>query len=504
MKIDYEAVIGLEVHAELQTQSKMFCSCAVVDSTQAEPNSAVCPVCAALPGSLPVANQKAVEYALSVALALNCTVNRISIFARKNYFYPDLPKGYQISQYEQPLAVNGSLNIQTSSGERSIRIHRVHIEEDTGKLTHIDQAGQSYSLVDLNRAGVPLLEIVSEPDMHSSEEARAYATSLRAILRSLEVNSGDMQKGVIRFEANVSVRPRGSTELNTRVEIKNLNSFRALERAIDYEIQRQISIYQRGGKVEQETVGWDDLKNQTYIQRSKEHAHDYRYFPEPDLPPLIIEEEWLEKVRAELPELPAERKQRFQKEYQLKAYDAELLVNEQAVADYFEECVATAKQKGIILDHFPKLVTNWITGELFALLNKAEVSVDELQKKSFTVPPDELVNLISFVEQGEINQNTAKSVLAKMFFEGKTAEEIIEKEGLRQISEQGFIAQLVNDVLNAHPQEVESFLNGKETLFNWLFGQVMRSAKNLANPQLLRTELEKQLNDARKSKQKEQ
>ena len=320
----YEPVIGLEVHAELSTKSKMFCGCAVVDSVSAPPNTAVCPVCSGMPGTLPVVNQMAVEYGIRVALALGCTVNPVSIFARKNYFYPDLPKGYQISQYEQPLAEHGKLVINTSEGEKTIRVLRVHLEEDTGKLTHIAGAtlsdgadpstsltGRPYTLVDLNRAGVPLLEIVSEPDMRSVEEARAYTEAIRDILRYLEVNSGDMEKGVIRFESNISVREKGTDALNTRVEIKNLNSFRALERATAFEIERQSKIMADGGEVEQETLGWNEAEETTYSQRSKEDAHDYRYFPEPDLPPLVIDEPWLERVRAELPELPRDKYQRF-------------------------------------------------------------------------------------------------------------------------------------------------------------------------------------------------
>jgi len=287
----YEPVIGLEVHAELATRTKMFCSCRVVDTTTADPNTSVCPVCAGMPGTLPVLNRTAVEYGIRVGLALDCEIMRTSIFARKNYFYPDLPKGYQISQYEYPLAVNGKLIIDTSSGERAIRIRRAHLEEDTGKLTHVNENGEDYSLVDLNRAGVPLLEIVSDPDMRSLEEVRAYATSLRAILRALKVNSGDMEKGVIRFEANVSIRPIGSKEFGTRVEIKNLNSFRAMERAVEYELARQADLLDRGEKVDQETLGWDEIHQKTYAQRSKEEAHDYRYFPEPDIPPLVVEPE---------------------------------------------------------------------------------------------------------------------------------------------------------------------------------------------------------------------
>ena len=307
----YQPVIGLEVHAELATRTKMFCACRVLDTTQSAPNTSVCPVCAGMPGSLPVLNQLAVEYGIRVALALECEVQRTSIFARKNYFYPDLPKGYQISQYEEPLAVNGRLVIDTPQGERTIRIRRVHLEEDTGKLTHVSEGKEDYSLVDLNRAGVPLLEIVSEPDMHSLEDVRAYATGLRALLRELDVNSGDMEKGVIRFEANVSIRLEDSTELGTRVEIKNLNSFRAMERGVAYELDRQAKLLDSGKRIQQETLGWDESNQRTYSQRSKEEAHDYRYFPEPDLPPLVVEADWVERIRASLPELPRAKTLRF-------------------------------------------------------------------------------------------------------------------------------------------------------------------------------------------------
>ena len=320
--MNYEPVIGIEVHAELQTQSKMFCGCRVVDSTQAAPNTAVCPVCAGLPGTLPVLNQKAVEFGLRVALALECEIQHTSIFARKNYFYPDLPKGYQISQYEQPLAVNGKLTILTPTGEKTIRIRRVHLEEDTGKLTHVQQDEQAYSLVDLNRAGVPLLEIVTEPDFRSAEDVRLGAEALRRLLRALEVNSGDLEKGVLRIEPNISVRPAGTEPLGTKVEIKNLNSFRALERGVACEITRHIEVLEAGGTVMQETVGWDEAAQATFSQRTKEDAHDYRYFPEPDLPPLVVDDAWIDSVRASLPELPLARYRRFVSQYGLPPADA--------------------------------------------------------------------------------------------------------------------------------------------------------------------------------------
>ena len=477
--MEFEPVIGLEVHAELRTKSKMFCSCAVVDSVSAPPNSAVCPVCTGMPGTLPVVNRMAVEYGIRVALALGCTVNPVSIFARKNYFYPDLPKGYQISQYEEPLAENGKLVIQTSEGEKSIHVRRVHLEEDTGKLTHINGG----SLIDLNRAGVPLLEIVSEPDLRSVEEVRAYAESLREILRYLEVNSGDMEKGVIRFEANISVRPKGMDVLNTRVEIKNLNSFRALERATAFEVARQSKILASGGIVEQETLGWNEAEETTYSQRSKEDAHDYRYFPEPDLPPLVVDQPWLERIHADLPELPRARYRRFIAQYGLTGYDASVLTSNRAIADYFEEAL---KRK--LENVNPKTLANWMTGDLFGLMNQTQITVADLK-----VRPDALAELVGLVAAGEINPSTGKAVLSEMFQSGKSAAEIVEERGLKQVSDEGLLADLVRQVLEENPEQVASFKGGKETVANWLFGQVMRKAAGKANPQMVRAELNRQL-----------
>lgn len=481
--MEFEPVIGLEVHAELQTRSKMFCSCAVVDSTSAAPNTAVCPVCSAMPGALPVANQKAVEYGIRVALALECEVQNTSIFARKNYFYPDLPKGYQISQYEQPLAVNGKLMIRTSAGEQTIRVRRVHLEEDTGKLTHVERDGQSYSLVDLNRAGVPLLEIVSEPDLHSAEAARAYGESLRDILRYLGVNAGDMEKGVIRFEANVSVRKKGDPELGTRTEVKNLNSFRAMERAIEYEIARQSKMINAGGTVEQETLGWNEARGQTYSQRSKEDAHDYRYFPEPDLPPLVVENSWIENIRKDLPELPHAKYLRFIKDYGLTEYDAIRLTEEKKVADYFESAV------GILPSVVqPKAVANWMLGDLFSLMNQANITVSQLK-----VRPEALSGLVKIVVAGDINPSSAKEILTEMFASGKEAVEIIEARGLKQVSDESLISDLVKEVLAENPKEVQSYKGGKAGIVNFLFGEVMKKAAGKANPQVVRAELDKQL-----------
>jgi aspartyl-tRNA(Asn)/glutamyl-tRNA(Gln) amidotransferase subunit B len=478
--MSFEAVIGLEVHAELETRSKMFCSCPVVDVTQAQPNTAVCPICAGMPGVLPVVNHRAVEYALRVALALSCQVAPTSIFARKNYFYPDLPKGYQISQYEAPLARSGSLIIQTSQGERAIRIRRVHLEEDTGKLTHVygTDRSPSHSLVDLNRAGIPLLEIVTEPDFHSAEEVRAYAVSLRSLLRYLGVNSGDMQKGVLRIEPNISVRPAGSHQLGTRVEVKNLNSFRALERAVDFEIRRQIDLLRQGSPVQQKTVGWDEAQGATFTQRVKEGEDDYRYFPEPDLPPLVVDQSWLEQLRSELPELPHVRLKRFSAQYSLSSYDAGVLTAEKSVADYFEAAVQAAPEIS------PKLLANWITGELFSLVNQAGAEFESL-----SLSPPSFAELVALVSLGEISKASGSVVLAEMFTSGRTAEQIVREQNLQQISAPETIRLLVADVLIAHPKLVSEYLAGKESVFRWLFGQVMRAAQGQANPRVAEAEL---------------
>jgi len=465
----------------------MFCSCAVVDSTSTEPNIAVCPICSGMPGVLPVVNQRAVEYALRVALALQCQIAPLSIFARKNYFYPDLPKGYQISQYEYPLATNGYLVLQTPGGERKIRIRRVHLEEDTGKLTHIHQEQDDYSLVDLNRAGVPLLEIVSEPDLRSAVEVRAFAASLRSILRYLKVNSGDLEKGVLRIEPNISVRPHGSQEFGTRVEVKNLNSFRALERSVAYEIERQIALIQSGQAIAQQTVGWDERTGETVLQRTKEGEDDYRYFPEPDLPPLEIDPKWIESIQAGLPELPGPKLLRFFQQYQLTRYDAGVLVAEQTVADYFEDVMtAVNEQPGPEIS--PKMVVNWITGELFGLLNQSSLSIEQT-----LVTPRDLADLLLLISEGAVNQKTAKSVLALMFQSGKPANEIVAEQGLTQITDDSFITGLVADVLSDNPEQVEQYLQGKDSLARWLFGQVMRKAGGRANPQMVQDELNRQL-----------
>lgn len=485
--MEFEPVIGLEIHAELQTRSKMFCACPVVDSTTAEPNRYVCPVCAGMPGTLPVPNQRAIEWTILTGLALNCEIAEYSLFYRKNYFYPDLPSEYQRSMYDYPLCLNGYLEIDTPEGTKRVRIRRVHIEEDTGKLLHVGGA----TLVDFNRAGVPLMEIVTEPDMHSVEEVKAFAIALRTLLRYLRVNSGDMEKGVIRFEANVSVRPKGETRLGTRTEIKNLNSFRALVRAVEYEIRRQIEIVRAGGQVEQETMGWDEARGVTVPQRGKEHAHDYRYFPEPDIPPLAISREWVERIRAMLPELPRARRERFEREYGLTRYEADLLTEDHAVADYFEEAVRHARQGDPPLE--PRTLATWITGELFRLMNEAGVEIGDVR-----IPPTALVDLIRMVQRGEINLNTGKMVLREAFETGEAPRRIVEARGLTQIRDVEALRAIVLRVIEENPREVESYLRGKEGVLKWFVGQVMRATRGQADPQRV-NELVREALEARRS-----
>jgi len=483
---NYIIDIGMEVHLELATRSKMFCGCAVVDPTTAKPNSAVCPVCCGLPGTLPVINKNAVALAMRAALALDCQIAHTSIFARKNYFYPDLPKGYQISQYEQPLAVNGSLMIHTCQGEKVIRVHRTHLEEDTGKLTHVEGEDGSYSLVDLNRAGVPLLEIVSEPDIHSIDEAVAYGKELRLLMRTIGVTSGDMEKGTMRFEANLSMRTEGCQELGTRVEVKNLNSFRAMEQALIYQVEQQRKTLEQGKKVTQQTLGWDESLGKTISQRSKENANDYRYFPEPDLPPLIVENSWIAEIRDSMPELPEEKRARYRDTYGLQAEDVERLTEEPSYADFFEACLAAAPKLT------PQRIINWMLTDLLAWLRQNSKTMADLpiSHKAFT-------DLIELVENSTINQNTGKDVLGEMLSTGKSAGKIIEERDLLQISDHTLIEEMIDAVLLENPDEVQSYFAGKETIMHWLFGQVMRKAKGKANPQLVKEVLKEKLDQRR-------
>jgi aspartyl-tRNA(Asn)/glutamyl-tRNA(Gln) amidotransferase subunit B len=483
--ITFEPVIGLEVHAELQTLSKMFCGCAVVDATTAEPNTAVCEVCTGLPGTLPVINAQAVAFAVRIALALHCTVRPTSVFARKNYFYPDLPKGYQISQYELPLAENGWLAIPAGEGERRIRIRRVHLEEDTGKLLHRGDA----SFIDFNRSGVALAEIVSEPDLHTLEDVKAFALELRTVLRYLEVASGDMEKGAIRFEANVSLRPAGSRELGTRTEIKNLNSFRSMLRALAYEMDRQERRLRSGERIQQETLGWDDARGVTLTQRDKEEAHDYRYFPEPDLPPLLLRQEWIEGVRASLPELPDARRARFVSAYGLSPRTAAVLASERPNADYFEAALEAAPAVS------PVRIAHWMAGELFAILH-----ADGVEVAASRVRPEALAELVAMVEGDFISPATGKALLQRLAREGGSPGRLADKAGLDQLSDPSAIDRLIDATLREHAPQVEQYLAGKKPIAQWLFGQVMRAAGGRAKPAVVRARLTERLAELEKSR----
>jgi len=473
----YEPTIGLEVHAQIHTRSKMFCGCPVVEDTgNLEPNTYVCPVCTAMPGVLPVVNQQAVEIAVQTGLALGCTIPPVNRFARKSYFYPDLPKGYQVSQYALPVAVDGELTFDVAGAQRTVRIRRAHLEEDAGKLYHRNGG----SRVDLNRAGVPLLEIVSEPDMHSPEEARAYGEALRQILVYLDVNSGNMERGVMRFEANVSVRPSRSDEMGARHEVKNLNSFRALHDSIAHEINQQIQTLEGGGVVEQQTMGWNEVEGVTVPQRGKEFAHDYRYFPEPDIPPIEISREEVEALRDALPELPRAKQSRFVGEYSLTDYDARVLVEDKAVADTFERVIEAGAP--------PKQAANWITGELFRLLKARGRSIADIKTS-----PEQLAELIDLVERDTINQTTAKDVLEQMVETGRAARPIVEEQGLAQMSDQAEVRSIVTQVLDRNPEQVQEYLAGKHQVIGWFIGRIMRATRGKANPQLARDLLTEQL-----------
>ena len=478
----YEPVIGLEIHAELLTQSKMFCGCRVVDSVTAAPNTAVCPVCLGMPGMLPVMNRRAVEFALRVALALDCAIQPHNIFARKNYFYPDLPKGYQISQYELPIGRHGHLDVTLPGGRtRRIGIRRVHMEEDTGKLTHQDGG----SLVDYNRSGVPLLEIVSEPDIRSGEEARAYATRIRQILRYLDVNSGDMEKGVLRIEPNISLRPRGSDVYGTRIELKNLNSFRALADGTDYELARQAALLDGGGRVVQETRGWRDARRETFSQRAKEEAEDYRYFAEPDLPPLWLDEGWVEAVRATLPELPAAKEARYRDAFGLSPVEAAALADDRAVAEWFDAAVvaANAAEAGVR----PKTVANWLLNDLFRLLNERDRTIRDAPA------PAALVELLALLEKGTINQAGAREVLAEMIDRGDAPAAIVAARGLTQLSDEAALSAIIDDIIRDNPEPVATYRGGKSSLLAWFVGQVMRATRGQANPALVNDLLRQRL-----------
>jgi aspartyl-tRNA(Asn)/glutamyl-tRNA(Gln) amidotransferase subunit B len=474
--VEYEPVIGMEVHAELLTASKMFCGCDA-HIFGAAPNSHACPVCLGMPGALPVINRKAVEYTIMAGLALDCQIAEFSVFARKNYTYPDLPKGYQISQYELPLCHDGWLEVEVDGRTKRIGVTRAHLEEDTAKLTHVGE----HSLVDFNRSGLPLLEIVSEPDIRSPEEARHYLIKLQQILRYLGVSTADMEKGAMRCEANVSLRPVGWTQFGTKVEVKNLNSFRAVKLSLEYEIERQTAVLRAGGTVEQVTMGWDEAGNRTVVQRSKEHADDYRYFPEPDLPPLEISRQWVEEIRSRLPELSDARRERFIADYGLTTEQASVLVQEREVADYFEKVVAAYGGAS-------RTVAAWISGELFRRMRSQGVDITAV-----LVSPEALADLLILIDRGTIHTSIAKQVLAKMFASGRSAAEIVETEGLAQVSDARALKAAVEKVLAAHPDEVAKYRSGKTQIIGWLMGQVMRETRGKANPQLVRELLQQRL-----------
>ncbi len=483
----YEAVIALEVHVELATRSKAFCGCPTAFG--AEPNTQVCPICLGHPGVLPVLNRRAVEYAVKAALALNCTVHLESIFARKNYFYPDLPKGYQITQYDRPLATGGYLDAEAGGRTRRIRIRRLHLEEDTGKSLHGEGGAEpSFSLVDYNRAGVPLIEIVSEPDCRTPEEARAYLEELRSVLEYAGVSDVRMEEGSMRCEPNVSLRPAGSETLGTPVELKNLNSLRAVERALAYEIQRQAAVLDGGGRVERETRRWDEASGTTKFMRRKEGADDYRYFPEPDLPPLVLEESWVEATSRSLPELRAARRERLVREYGLPAYDAGVLTASRHLADYFEEAVAllAKSDRGAASGTGEaKTVSNWLMGDVSRLLNDAGLEPAALRAKGSPLPPAALVELITLVRSGTISGKMAKEVLEEAFRSGKSPGAIVSEKGLSQISDTGALAAVVARVMEANPSVVAELKAGKEKAMGFLVGQIMRETGGKANPRLV-------------------
>jgi aspartyl-tRNA(Asn)/glutamyl-tRNA(Gln) amidotransferase subunit B len=478
--VEYEAVIGLEVHAEMLTESKIFCGCSAAFG--APPNEHTCPLCLGLPGVLPVLNRRVVEFAIKAGLATGCTIAPVSRWARKNYFYPDLPKGYQISQYELPICVGGHVDIDIDGQSKSIQLTRIHMEEDTGKNIH-DQHGDA-SLVDYNRSGVPLLEIVSEPDLRSPAEAGAYLRKLRGILQYLEVCDGNMEEGSFRCDANVSVRRRGSTAFGTKAEVKNMNSFRAVERALAYEITRQSDLLAHGERVVQETRLWDADREVTRSMRSKESAHDYRYFPEPDLLPLEVAAEWVASVGAALPELPDARRARFVREYHLPPYDADVLTARKDVADYFETAVRVHGN--------PKAISNWIMGDLLRVIHDRKLD-DALIICDWPVPAEHLAQLVRLIDAGTISGKIAKSVFEQMLSTGVPPEQIVAEQGLSQVSDSGAIDAAIAAVLDANADKVAEYRGGKEKLFGFFVGQVMKATQGKANPQRLNELLKQRL-----------
>jgi len=464
----YEVVIGLEIHAELSTQSKAFCGCST--KFGAAPNTQCCPVCIGMPGALPVINKRALEYTVKAGLALNCSIARYTKMDRKNYFYPDLPRACQISQYDVPVCQNGYLDIAVNGSTRRIGINRIHLEEDAGKLLH-DQYADS-TLVDLNRSGVPLIEIVTEPDLRSAEEAKAFLETLRSILRYIDVSDCKMEEGSLRCDVNISVRPEGQKEFGVRTEMKNLNSFRAVYRAIEYEANRQITILEEGGTVLRETRRWDDGVGKSFSMRAKEHAQDYRYFPEPDLPAIEIDDRWVEEIRKQIPELPAQKQRRYVEEYGLPEYDAGILTSSRDLADYFESCVKLYEN--------PKAISNWLMGDFLRLVNEKNMEIS-----SVPVTAESLVKLLKLVDSKVISGPIAKTVFEEMFNTGKDPEAIVEEKGLKQISDRDELVNVIKKVLAENPKSVEDYKKGKKKALGFLVGQTMKATKGKANPQLV-------------------
>lgn len=476
----YETVIGLEVHAQLLTESKIFCGCSTRFGDK--PNGNTCPVCMGFPGVLPVLNKKVVEFTIRTGLATHCEIAHYSRWARKNYFYPDLPKGYQISQYELPLCRNGYIDIEANGTKKRIRLTRIHMEEDAGKNIH-DVRGD-YSLVDLNRTGVPLLEIVSEPDIRNTEETGRYLKSLRAILQYLEVCDGNMEEGSFRCDANISVRPEGSTPLGVKTELKNMNSFKAVEKALEYEIRRQIEALSAGDKLTQETRLWDADQEVTRSMRSKEDAHDYRYFPDPDLLPLVIDEKWIDEIKSNLPELPEERRGRFVSAYGLPLYDAELLTSRRDVADYFEAAVKVHSN--------PKAISNWVMGDLFRVIKERKLD-EQLCIATWPITPEDLARMVRMIDEGKISGRMAKALFEDMLKTGDSPEKIVREKGLEQVTDLTSIEKTVDQVLAAHSQQVSDYRAGKEQVFGFLVGQVMKVTQGRANPKKVNDILQKKL-----------
>jgi aspartyl-tRNA(Asn)/glutamyl-tRNA(Gln) amidotransferase subunit B len=478
--MNYEPVIGLEVHAQLLTNSKIFCGCSTKFGQPSNQNT--CPVCMGFPGVLPVLNKKAVEFAIRAGLATHCQIARSSRFARKNYFYPDLPKGYQITQYELPICTNGYVDITTNGIAKRIRLTRIHMEEDAGKSIH--DLRSDTSLVDLNRAGVPLLEIVSEPDIRTADEAGSYLRTLRAIVQYLGICDGNMEEGSFRCDANVSVRPENANTLGTKVEIKNLNSFKAVEKAIVFEIRRHIERLSEGGKLIQETRLWDPDREETRPLRTKEFAHDYRYFPDPDLLPVVIDEEWMDTIRASLPELPEARKVRFISQYEIPAYDAELLTSRRDIADYFESALKIHRN--------PKAIANWILGDLFHVLKEHKLD-EKLYVTDWPVRADNLANMILLIDQGRISGKIAKTVFDAMLDSGRAPQEIVAQKSLEQVSDSESIEKAIDQVLAAHPKQAAEYRAGNEKIFGFLVGQIMKATHGKVNPQKANESLKRKL-----------